>query len=64
MNIIDKNAKNLVLIKKTKNVNITIYNFFPFRKLSKVEKYKLINIKKKQSKKNKSNIKSKKNKLR
>ena len=63
MNIIDKNAKNLILIKKNKNVNITIYNFFPFRKLSKSEKNNLFNIKSKKSKKNKINHKSK-NKLR
>ena len=60
MNIIDKNAKNLLLIKKTKNIDITIYNFFPFRKLSKNEKINIFNIKRKKSKKTKVNYKSKK----
>lgn len=59
MNIIDENANNLLLLKKTKNVDITIYNFFPFRKLSKSEKYKLLNIKKKATKKLKINHKNK-----
>ena len=35
MNLLDKNASNLKKLYKTKNPDsVTIYNFFPFKKLS------------------------------
>ena len=51
VNIIDINSENLKLLYKTKNKNITIYTFFPFRTLTKHEKQCL--IKKNKSKKRK-----------
>ena len=42
VNIIDINSKNLELLYKTKNTTITIYTFFPFRKLTKKEKQGLL----------------------
>jgi hypothetical protein len=55
VNIIDINSENLKLLNKTKNTNITIYTFFPFRKLNKKEKECL--IKNNKSKKKKRNSK-------
>tara|TARA_B110000027_G_C15907766_1_gene206974 strand:- start:15 stop:215 length:201 start_codon:yes stop_codon:yes gene_type:complete len=59
MNLLDKNASNLIKLYKTKKAKgITIYNFFPFRKLSLKEKQALLsklnsksNSKKKRKKK-------------
>ena len=43
MNILDENSKNLELLYKTKNTNLTIYKFFPnLKKLSLKEKSKLL----------------------
>ena len=59
-NILDQNAKNLDILKKTMNVGeikkLTIYRFFPFKKLSLSEMIKLskndLFLKKRKSKKN------------
>ena len=51
VNIIDINSENLNLLHKTKNTNITIYTFFPFRKLNKKEKECLIKTNKSKKKK-------------
>jgi len=59
MNLLDKNASNLKKLYKTQNPDsVTIYNFFPFKKLSLKEKKELLNekitiYKSKKSKKNK-----------
>jgi len=64
MNLLDKNASNLKKLYKTQNPDsVTIYNFFPFKKLSLKEKKELLNekitiYKSKKSKKSK-NISSK-----
>ena len=60
MNLLDKNAENLKKLYKTKKANsITIYNFFPFRKLSLKEKQSLLS---KSKSKSNSKKKFKKNK--
>lgn len=52
MNLLDKNASNLKKLYQTKKPdNVTIYNFFPFRKLSLKEKQALLNKSKSNSKK-------------
>ena len=44
MNLLDKNAENLKKLYKTKDPSsVTIYNFFPFKKLSFKEKKDLLN---------------------
>jgi hypothetical protein len=44
MNLLDKNASNLKKLYQTKKPdNVTIYNFFPFKKLSLKEKKQLLN---------------------
>ena len=63
MNLLDKNASNLKKLYKTQNPDsVTIYNFFPFKKLSLKEKKELLNekitiYKSKKSKKSKKNKK-------
>ena len=43
MNLLDKNAENLKKLYKTKDPSsVTIYNFFPFKKLSFKEKKRFI----------------------
>lgn len=72
-NILDQNAKNLDILRKTKKVSeikkLTIYRFFPFKKLSLSEMIKLskndLVLKKRKSRKNskfKRNSQSKKKK--
>ena len=52
MNLLDKNASNLKKLYKTKNPDsVTIYNFFPFKKLSLNEKQSLLSKSKSNSKK-------------
>ena len=59
-NILDQNAKNLDILKKTKKPNeikkLIIYNFFPFYKLSFLEMKQLLKndlvLKKRKSNKN------------
>ena len=68
-NILDQNAKNLDILRKTKKVSeikkLTIYRFFPFKKLSLSEMIKLskndLFLGKRKSKKNRK-IKKKKSK--
>ena len=62
MNLLDKNASNLKKLYQTKKPdNVTIYNFFPFKKLSLKEKKQLLNkqvtISKTKTKKNKTSKK-------
>jgi hypothetical protein len=52
MNLLDKNAYNLKKLYKTKKPeSVTIYNFFPFKKLSLKEKHALLSKSKSNSKK-------------
>lgn len=66
-NILDQNAKNLDILRKTKKVSeikkLTIYRFFPFKKLSLSEMVKLSKndsfLGKRKSKKNRKFMKKK-----
>ena len=61
MNILDENSKNLELLYKTKNTNLTIYKFFPnLKKLSLKEKSKLLSSKSGSKSGSNSNISKKK----
>ena len=65
--ILDVNIENIELLKKTKNLNLTVYRFFPNpRPLTKKEKQRILKTNKKTNKKykfkNRRNSKKKKNK--
>ena len=50
--ILDVNIENIELLKKTKNLNLTVYRFFPNpRPLTKKEKLRILKTNKKTNKK-------------